>query len=119
MSKDNELSEAQYREFLQRIATLANETGKQLQAEPDDEARFALVKKLVDGAHIALPVWQERRANHGVDYMLLKEKHLVEEVFTDKRPRLARCVAIPCLDEDEAEVLCNDLAESQSPTTKH
>ena len=66
MSKDNELSEAQYREFLQRIATLANETGKQLQAEPDDEARFALVKKLVDGAHIALAVWQERRAKHGV-----------------------------------------------------
>lgn len=102
----------QHMELIERIANLANETGKALGAAPNDRARFKIVKRLVKDADIVFGIWQDPAAKGGVNYLLVKGNQMAREVVADKHAISARVVAIPCIDADQATALMQEFGEA-------
>ena len=99
-------------DFFERMVELANDVGEELGALPDASARYDLVKEIVAGAQVVFAVWQDKTAEGGVGFMLIKGQTLAHRLFACNDGGIrTRTAAIPCIQAEQAEALLHEFGE--------
>ena len=63
------------------------------------------VWSIIDGHDVVFAVWEDDRAEHGVERAMIKGKRFLNELTAPKKLGRARITAIPCKNAAEAEAL--------------